>query len=257
MAYSGGVDSSLVAALLHRVHGTKALAVLGVSPSLPSEQRQLAHRVAEQIGIAVKEVATKESEEEQYVKNEGMACFSCKSALYSSLLAVFEGEARDGVVLYNGTNADDVHDPTRVGLLAAKNFQVVQPLQALGASKEQVRQVARELGLLNAHFAASPCLRSRLALGVRATPEALKRVEQAESLVKEALASARPCLHAPNVNLRVRHLRDGSARIELDANTLAQAQQQEVLAEMGGRIASLGFSSVGFAPFKSGSNSTK
>jgi len=255
VAYSGGVDSSLVAALLQRVHGSKALAVLGVSSSLPNEQRALAHRVAEQIGIVVKEVSTKEGDEEQYVKNEGMACFSCKSSLYSSLLAVFEEEARDGVVLYNGTNADDVHDPTRVGLLAAKNFKVVQPLQALNASKEQVRQVASELGLINAHFAASPCLRSRLALGVRATPEALRRVEQAELVVKEALASAN--LHAPHLNLRVRHLGDGSARIELDSNTLAQAQEQEVLNEVGSRIATLGFPAVKFAPFRSGSNATK
>mmetsp|Transcript_17273 Transcript_17273/g.35196 ORF Transcript_17273/g.35196 Transcript_17273/m.35196 type:complete len:404 (-) Transcript_17273:306-1517(-) len=222
IAFSGGVDSSLVAALVHKVFPENSFAVIGKSAALPAAQLELARRVAERIGINFQEIDTAEREQEGYVANDGSACFYCKTELYSTLEAVAlfaskdhlshlhntnngggpsktfgqeggggEGAAstsRRGVVLFNGTNAEDKTDPTRVGLKAAESFGVASPLEML--SKDEIRLVAKALGLPNWNHAASPCLRSRLALGVLATDEALQRVEAAEVLVRNALGRA-------------------------------------------------------------------
>ena len=205
VAYSGGVDSSLVAALVHRVfsdyddillsstnnnnrRGT-VQAVLGISSAVPQSQIDTARKVADSIGISLMEVSTAEGNDEAYIRNDGHACFVCKTHLYSTLNAVAnafmqqysdngrDDEQRQKVLLYNGTNADDRQDPTRLGLLAASNFSVHSPLDQI--NKEQVRQAAKYLGLSNWNAAASPCLRSRLAMGVMATEEHLRAVEMA------------------------------------------------------------------------------
>jgi len=266
VAFSGGVDSSLVAALVHRVYPERSLACTGISAALPAAQLSLAREVATTIGIPMYEVQTEEGVNPDYIANDGMACFHCKSELYGTLEAVASfasdstapitegagagiggvggvggvgggnghqrwigrelplevrrvleacthsvdesgqqgdsmagagvGVGDDGgdggpstpatrVVLYNGTNAEDRMDVTRVGLKAAQNYSVASPISDL--TKDQVRSVARHLGLPNWNHAASPCLRSRLALGVLATDDALRRVEEAEGLVREAL----------------------------------------------------------------------
>lgn len=253
VAYSGGVDSSVVAALVHRVYGDSGTTkvVLGVSPSLPSLQRQLAHRVAKHIQIPLQEVHTEEGSAELYIKNEGKACYACKTSLYSALLTIYNAHGNDdNVILYNGTNADDALDSTRLGILAAKEFKVISPLLALSVNKYQVRQIAAALRLPNAHFAASPCLRSRLALGVEATPLSLQNIEQAETLVRDLLMQ-KNLLFSHN-NMRVRHLKDGSARIELDDDILRNAEA--LLPSLAQSVAMLGYTGVHFKVFKSGSN---
>lgn len=176
-----------------------------------------------------------------------MSCYSCKTHLYSALKDIHHytiQSPNDGdIVLFNGTNKDDLKDPTRVGLIAAKEFRVAQPLDEF--TKAEVRDLARELGLPNAEYAASPCLRSRLAYGVRATDENLKRIENAEIFVKELIC--------PEVwhNTRVRHLKDGGARIELDTELLTT--RANTLPHLADKITTLGFKYVKFSEFKSGS----
>lgn len=256
IAFSGGVDSSLVAALVHRVfnqqtiyddntsntslnqHGGSLQAVLGISPAVPQTQITMARTVAKTIGIELTEVPTSEGNDETYQRNDGYACLVCKTHLYSTLETVANtvmkqqqeqlqirrqqyqqhGEwnecdvSYNSVILYNGTNADDRTDPTRLGLIAASNFKVHSPLDQI--TKDEVRAAAKYLGLPNWNAAASPCLRSRLAMGVMATSEHLRAVEKAEEFVRYVLNIDE------TVNARVRMLAGGKAVVELDQSIL-------------------------------------
>jgi uncharacterized protein len=204
-------------------------------------------KVAEHIGIPLKIVSTKEGDDAEYIANRGNSCFVCKSHLYSSLKQVGEYASTQEspisrIVLFNGTNKDDTHDNTRVGLVAARVHAVASPL--IDLTKNEVRELALELSLPNHHFAASPCLRSRLFTGVQATKENLERVEYAESIVRERIPLA---VHN---NFRVRHLLDGGARVEFDEEILKRFDETlPILAE---KLAELGYSSVNFGVFKSG-----
>ncbi|ETV66482.1 hypothetical protein, variant 3 [Aphanomyces astaci] len=234
VAYSGGVDSSLVAALVHRVFPENSIACLGVSAALPQDQLLLARNVASAIGIPLWEARTSEGNDPRYVENKGQSCYYCKTNLYTTLNQVAAHVKAQGCssspgvipVMFNGTNADDKLDPTRlgtnvhiysssstlvlfimfcIGLVAATEFQVVSPLEHL--SKASVRQISKDLGLPNWNYAASPCLRSRLAFGVSANPDHLARIEKAEGEVRSSLALAR------TDNLRVRFLANNRAAV--------------------------------------------
>jgi pyridinium-3,5-biscarboxylic acid mononucleotide sulfurtransferase len=228
VAFSGGVDSSLVAALVHSAFTNydfkkgSVQAVLGISPAVPQTQIQMARQVAQTIGISLKEVNTTEGDDETYVKNDGYACYVCKTHLYSTLESVANEvmKKEQNVILYNGTNADDKLDSTRVGLIAASNFEVQSPLDRI--IKDQVRQAAKYLGLPNWNAAASPCLRSRLAMGVMATEHHLLAVEKAERFLREVLQLD------DTINARVRMLAGGKAVVELD-NSIMDPEIERVL----------------------------
>ena len=248
VAFSGGVDSSLVAYAVAQVFPDKSMACIGLSAALPMDQLELARQVAHGVGIPLRELATSEGELPEYVANNGAACFFCKTTLYGTLedfgrQVMLEVGAGRQVVMFNGTNQDDLRDPTRLGLKAAANFQVASPL--VGLTKIEVRQLAREVGLPNWNYAASPCLRSRLQLGVAATPERLRRVEKAERLIRTRLDLV------PSDNLRVRVLEGEVAAIEVDDEPLERLRQIE--AGVWGELHALGFSSVQVRPFLSGS----
>ncbi|GBG27681.1 Hypothetical Protein FCC1311_039042 [Hondaea fermentalgiana] len=125
VAYSGGVDSSVVAACVHRVFPERAVAALGVSASLPRRQLEQAREVArEDIGIPLVEVRTSEGSRPAYVANEGESCYHCKVSLYGDVLEDirrhFGASSRPHEIrLFNGTNADDLEDPTRLGLIVS------------------------------------------------------------------------------------------------------------------------------------------
>ena len=225
VAFSGGVDSSLVAALVHNTFescsnkaGGSAQAVLGISNAIPQSQIDMARNVANTIGITLREVKTGEGSDKAYIRNDGHACFVCKTHLYSTLEgvanAVMEEHQRkdntnNSVILYNGTNADDTKDPTRLGLVAASNFRVLSPLDQI--TKNEVRLASKYFGLPNWNAAASPCLRSRLAMGVEATEKHLKAVERAEEFVRRVLDLE------TSRDVRVRMLAGGKAMVELDS----------------------------------------
>ena len=169
VAFSGGVDSSLVLKLLLQAASPtdQVQAILGLSNAVSNEQLDQAKLISKHIGAPLVIVHTQEGSDDIYLANAGQACLACKTHLYSSLQAVLDHVDPATTRLYNGTNANDTQDPTRLGLLAARNFDVQSPLEF--TTKEQVRRAAQQLNLPNHHTAASPCLRSRLALGVHAT----------------------------------------------------------------------------------------
>lgn len=248
LAFSGGIDSSLVAHLLFTALPRRSVAVIGVSASLPMDQLDQARAIALEIGIPLRQVPTLEGALPDYIANQGQACYHCKSTLYETMTqatAALELEASQysgPVRLFNGTNRDDLQDPTRVGLLAAREHRVVSPLQDL--TKAQVRALARHVGLSNWNHAASPCLRSRLQYGVMATQENLRRVEAAEQLVRRMVGLQ------PSDNLRVRHLEDDLATIELDEGPLARARA--LGPGLIDAVRALEYSRVTLRPFRSG-----
>jgi pyridinium-3,5-biscarboxylic acid mononucleotide sulfurtransferase len=181
VAFSGGVDSSLVAALAVRALGARALAVTAVSPALATGELDGARSVAQAVGIAHETIRTDELARPGYVANDRDRCYHCKSELYDRLAALASG--RGYSALLSGANADDVGD-WRPGLRAAEEHAVRHPLLEAGVGKEEVRALAAQLGVPSAHKPASPCLASRLPYGTPVEPETLALVDRAELAVK-------------------------------------------------------------------------
>ena len=180
VAYSGGVDSSLLAAVSHLVLGEKALCVTAGSASLARSEWEAARSLARSRGWNHTTVRTGELDREAYARNSGDRCYWCKTELFERLapLAV----RHQGTVVV-GTNVDDLSDH-RPGLRAAEEFGIESPLVGAGLTKAEVRSLSRELGLPTSEKPSSPCLASRVAYGVRVTPEGLRRVERAEAFVR-------------------------------------------------------------------------
>ena len=248
VAFSGGVDSSLVLKLLLQAASPtdQVQAILGLSNAVSNEQLDQAKLISKHIGAPLVIVHTQEGSDDIYLANAGQACLACKTHLYSSLQAVLDHVDPATTRLYNGTNANDTQDPTRLGLLAARNFDVQSPLEF--TTKEQVRRAAQQLNLPNHHTAASPCLRSRLALGVHATSKHLTMIQHAESRVRQDLTLPE------TVNMRVRLLTNARARVEVDANYITQAEK--FLDTWNLYFYELGFISVSIKLFQSGSVAT-
>jgi len=180
-AFSGGVDSTLVAAVSARVHGTGALAVTGVSSSLSESERTHAVELARRLGLAHLTLETREMERPGYQANAGDRCYFCKSELYERLAAL--ARERGFRAVASGDNLDDLggHRP---GARAGAELGVRSPLVEAGLGKDQVRALARELGLPNAEKPAAPCLASRVPHGTRVDSETLARIERAEAGVR-------------------------------------------------------------------------
>jgi uncharacterized protein len=182
VCYSGGVDSTLVLAASVR-SGVDTVALLGVSPSLASSERRDAHRIAAEIGVGVEEIETKEMELDAYRGNTGDRCYHCKSALYDTVLELAEVRASSGVI-FVGTHTEDLGEH-RPGLLAAMERGVVAPLVDAQFTKADVRVLARKWNLSNADKPASPCLASRVPVGIEVTPEKLAQIEAVEEFLRE------------------------------------------------------------------------
>jgi pyridinium-3,5-biscarboxylic acid mononucleotide sulfurtransferase len=239
VAFSGGVDSSLVAALAARTLSERALAVTAVSPALATGELGGARHVAQALGIAHRTITTEELARDGYRRNDKFRCYHCKTELYERLRALADREGYRAVL--SGANADDAGD-WRPGLRAAAEHGIRHPLLEAGAGKDEVRALARALGVPSADKPASPCLASRLPYGTEVTPATLAQVDRAERALKELGYRV----------LRVRHYGE-LGRVELAAEELPRAlsDPDRVIAAV--RAAGYGRVRIDQRPFRSGS----
>ncbi len=208
IAYSGGVDSTLVAKIGYDVLGDRALAVTSVSPSLLPEELEDAYVQAAYIGIPHKVVQTHEMDNPNYTANPVNRCYFCKSELHDTLKPLATQLGYPYVV--DGVNADDLRD-YRPGIQAAKERGVRSPLAELGITKAEVRQLSQQLGLSWWDKPAQPCLSSRFPYGEEITVGKLQRVGRAEIYLRRLGLQ----------NLRVRSVGD-TARIELPSEQIKE-----------------------------------
>ena len=208
VAYSGGVDSSLVLAVAHQELGAGTLGVIGRSDSYAEHELQLALEQAARLGAATEVVITGELSDPNFSSNPADRCYHCKRALYRELASV--ASRHRAAAILDGTIADDLSDH-RPGRLAAAESDVRSPLAELGFLKSDVRAAAAALGLESAAKPASPCLASRIPYGTEITRENLVRIERAEAALR-ALDFG---------EVRVRHYGD-TARIEVPIQHLTR-----------------------------------
>ncbi|MGQ0670992.1 MAG: ATP-dependent sacrificial sulfur transferase LarE [Actinomycetota bacterium] len=241
VAYSGGTDSTLVAAVAARALGDRALAVTAVSPSLPPGELEEARRVASVIRVRHRTVRTYEAGKEAYLANGADRCYHCKTELYDVLARVAAED--DFPVVVSGANIDDLRD-FRPGLRAAAEHGVRHPLVEVGFSKAEVRAAARTLDIPTWDKPASACLSSRIAFGVRITVKELSKVGRAERLLKE--------LGFRQVRVRVH---GELARVEVELPDLPRLAEPGVRERVVGGLRALGyrFVTLDLEGFRSGS----
>jgi pyridinium-3,5-biscarboxylic acid mononucleotide sulfurtransferase len=243
VAFSGGVDSAVVAKAAVEALGSRAVAVTAVSPSLASSELQIARAEAALIGIRHVEIRTDEFQRPEYRANAGNRCFFCKDTLYSLTQSKLEELGVSCIV--NGANTDDLGDH-RPGMQAAKDHHVRSPLIEAGINKSQVRELARFWNLSVSEKPASPCLSSRIAYGVEVTEERVRRVELAEAFLKQLTGLQ---------ELRVRHEADEVARVEVSLRDLGQLADAATCVPVVEELKRLGFRRVtlDLEGFRSGS----
>jgi len=209
VAFSGGVDSTLLLKVVHDRLGDQVLAVTAVSPSLSATERDAAASLARAIGADHRVVETHEMDDPGYVANDGRRCYHCKRELFRALRQLAPIAA--GRALLYGAIPEDFGED-RPGLRAAAEAGVRAPLVEAGLTKEMIRDLARRFGLPNWDKPAMACLASRLPINTPVTVEALARVDRAEAAVR-ALGYRQ---------VRVRH-HGPRARVEIDAAELPRA----------------------------------
>ncbi len=238
VAYSGGVDSTFLMASAHEALGSAALGVTAVSPSLSERARREAEDLARLRGWCHELVFTHEVEREEYARNEVDRCYWCKTELYEVLTPI-AGSRRATVLV--GTNVDDLAD-IRPGNRAARERGVRAPLVEAGLTKDEVRELSRDLGLPTAAKPAAPCLASRFAYGVRVTEEGLRRVDRAEEFLRSLGFQ----------ELRVRDHGD-LARIEVPAAQVERAAAHASSISSGLKELGFRFVTLDLEGFRSGS----
>lgn len=243
VAFSAGVDSTVLAAAAARACGAGAVAVLAKSASLPSGEADVAEQLAAQIGIRFVAVETDELTRPEYRENSPQRCYYCKDTLFDTLTRLSDAVAVD--VWVYGANLDDLGDH-RPGMLAARERAIRSPLVTAGFSKADIRSLAQAWQLPIWDKPASPCLASRIAYGVEVTTERLQRIDQAERWLKEQLGLR---------ELRVRLEPFELARIELPIASLEAALQPGRRELITARLRELGFRrvTIDLEGFRSGS----
>lgn len=230
VAFSGGVDSSVLLALAVRALGAaRVVAVLGVSPSLAADERLAAHAVAAFVGVPVVEVETREGERAAYRANGPDRCYHCKDELFARIEESVAVRHDLRAVAY-GENADDARRPDRPGSLAAGEHGVLRPLADAGLDKAAVREIARALRLPCADKPAAPCLASRIPHHEVVDPAKLRQVEAAEAGLR-GLGFA---------DCRVRHHGD-VARVEVAAADLVAAVADPLRTQVLDAVRAAGF----------------
>lgn len=244
VAYSGGVDSTFLAATAHEVLGQRSLAVTAVSPSIAGPDLEEAVTLARIIGLRHRIIETQEFSNPQYIANGPRRCYFCKVELYTQLTPLAAEEGLAWVV--SGTNMDDLED-FRPGLKAGQEYGVRNPMVEAKLSKEDIRSLSRKQGLSTWDKPAQPCLSSRIPFGTPVSVEAIGRISQAEEMLK-------------NLGLRtfrVRH-HETIARIELQQDDMPLLMDTEIRAKLVEDMRSLGYLyiTLDLAGFQSGSLNT-
>ena len=182
VAYSGGVDSTFLAAVAHEVLGVNTLSVTSRSPSVAPEELEAAIALARTKRWRHLVVDTNEIEDPRYLANDGRRCFFCKTELYTHLeqVAIAEGITK----VANGANTDDLGD-YRPGMEAANNFEVVSPLVEVGMSKKEIRDISRRMDLPTWDKPAQPCLSSRIPYGTAVSVRALSMIGKSEKGLRD------------------------------------------------------------------------
>lgn len=239
VAYSGGVDSTLVLKVAHDCLGEQALAMTAISASLAAHERAEAEAIVSHIGAHYLPIESQETADPRYLANAPNRCYFCKNEVYTKLVDYAQREGYNYVV--DGTNLDDVGDH-RPGRQAAREQGVRSPLQEVGLNKAEIRELARTLGLPNWDKPAAACLSSRIPYGTTITLQMLSQVERAELALKQMGFR----------QLRVRHHTD-VARLEIEAAEFEGVlrQREQIVA----RLKALGYAYVtlDLAGFRSGS----
>ncbi|MBA3480838.1 MAG: ATP-dependent sacrificial sulfur transferase LarE [Pirellulales bacterium] len=242
VAYSGGVDSAVVAKAAQLALGDRALAITGVSASLAAGELEAAQRIATAIGIRHVTLNTDELSQPEYLQNAPDRCFHCKTELYTQL----GGQAqRLGIrTILNGANSDDLGD-FRPGMKAAANHDVRSPLAECGLNKPAVRAIACHWKIEAWDKPATPCLSSRVAYGLNITPERLARIDAAEQVLRtHGLGAVRVRLHENEL-----------ARLEVPLAALPRLCEEGVRNAVVTQLRTLGFRYVtlDLEGFRSGS----
>jgi len=230
VAYSGGVDSALVAAIAQEQLAEAALAVTGISPALAPHLREEARLQAQWLGIAHQEVMTAELQDPAYASNPADRCYACKRELHRHLAEISRAAA--GAQVLDGVNHDDLGDH-RPGIDAAREAGVCSPLAELQIDKATVRRLSKALGFPWWDKPAQPCLASRFPYGEGITASRLSRVAQAERWLQQR--------HFDQVRVRSQ---GETARIEVPAARLAELMQEDLRQELVQAFLQLGFTAV-------------
>jgi len=242
VAYSGGLDSTVLAKAARLALGERAVAVTGVSASLAVGELDAAKELARQVGIRHEAIETGELSLPQYQENTANRCYYCKNELFAQVEQI--ARRTDAAVVVDGSNRDD-HGEHRPGMRAARDRKVRSPLAECGFTKEEIRRLAEHWEIPTWDKPATPCLSSRIAYGEKVTPERLAMVDRAERFLRERG-------FAP---LRVRYHKGDVARIEVSAEQLARITEEQFRGEVVDYLKSVGFKyvSLDLEGFRSGS----
>ena len=236
VAFSGGIDSTLVLKAAYDSLGNNAVAVTADSPSLPRKELEETKKIAKEIGARHLIIQTEETKEENYLQNPNNRCYYCKSELYTKLKDISKKLGIKHIL--NGTNFDDLTDH-RPGLIAADENNVASPLKDAKLTKNDVRELAKHLGLEIWDKPSSPCLSSRVPYGQEITLKKLSMIEEAENFIRDF-----------GINeLRVRHF-GNSARIEVKEEDKTIINGNFNLIQK--KFNEIGFNKIEIANFKSG-----
>jgi len=227
VAYSGGIDSTVVLKVAHDQLHDRAVGVTAISPTFPAVELETATRVAKEIGARHELIETDQLKIPAFTENDAARCFHCKTDLYQLLGKL--RETRAVAVIVDGTNLDDLGDD-RPGIKAAREWGVRSPLVEAGLSKSDIRTLAKNFGLSNWDKPAAACLSSRIPRGITITREKLSRVELAEEvLLAEGFRHCRVRDHGE------------IARIEVSQDELIRILEGERGTRISRRVKELGF----------------
>jgi pyridinium-3,5-biscarboxylic acid mononucleotide sulfurtransferase len=234
VAFSGGIDSTLVLKVAYDALGDRAIGVTAVSPTFPAGEIELTRRLSREIGVRHLIHKTDQLKDPEFIRNSASRCYRCKTDLYSGLLPLAR---RMGLAaICDGTHLDDTGDD-RPGMRASREYGIRSPLLESGMGKEKIRKAARALGLSNWDKPPAACLSSRIPRGELITFARLRRIEQAEAFLLEAGFR----------QVRVRD-HDGRARVEVGQEELRRLFHPATQERVRQRLTDLGFAEVRLDP---------